>query len=70
MRDERSSYEKTHDLGERFVRPQLGLDSGHFSYLLRPAEAPTFTLIPGGFSASFAGRASGDFIAKIEAKRR
>ena len=39
MRDERSSYEKTHDLGERFVRPQLGLDSGHFSYLLRPAEA-------------------------------
>ena len=56
MRDKRSSYEKSHDLGERFVRRQLGLDSGHFSYLLRPAEAPTFILIPGSFSDSFALR--------------
>ena len=54
MSDNRSSYEKSHDLGERFIRRQVGLDSGHFSYLLRSGTAPTLILIPGSFSDSFA----------------
>ncbi len=60
-------YEASHDLGKRFRRRKMQLETGHLSYLLRPAAGPPLVLIPGSFNDSFALK---EVIDRLDSKRQ
>ena len=45
--------ESEHDFGPGWLRHNLDLDGGHYSYLIRAGNAPTLILIPGSFGDAF-----------------
>ena len=49
----RDEHEARHDLGEGFRRRKMQVETGHFSYLLRPGSGPPLVLIPSSFNDSF-----------------